>query len=153
MSVMGNRIRQKRIENNMSMEELGKKLGVHRAAIGKWENGDVDNIKRTSIEKMSRLFGVSPSWLMGFDDPTNVSLTYAAPGAETVKVKADHSPIIGKTSDRARLYEAAANVAEENIAVALKVLLSLAPRSDVVDGFKNTLPNGTEVFIEKDRKG
>lgn len=150
MSVMGNRIRQKRIENNMSMEELGKKLGVHRAAIGKWENGDVDNIKRTSIEKMSRIFGVSPSWLMGFDDPTNVSLTYAAPGAETVKVKADHSPIIGKTSDRAKLYEAAANVAEENIAVALKVLKSLAPRSEF--DYVAKTPSGSEVVIESERK-
>lgn len=152
MSVMGNRIRQKRVENNMSMEELGKKLGVHRAAIGKWENGDVDNIKRTSIEKMSRLFGVSPSWLMGYDDPTNVSLSYTAPNSEPVKVKPDHSPIIGKTSDRAKLYEAAANVADENIAVALKVLLSLAPSPGLIEGVTAKLENGTDVFIEKEKE-
>ena len=65
---MGERIRVLRKEHNMSMEELGSYLGVGKTAIFKYENGMVENLPRSSIEKMSRIFGVSPSYLMCFDD-------------------------------------------------------------------------------------
>lgn len=70
-NTMGERIRQKRLEHNMTMEELGAKLNVQKAAINKWENGSVENIKRSSIKKMAEMFECSPAWLMGFDDVTN----------------------------------------------------------------------------------
>ena len=65
MSTMGERIRNKRIENGLSMEELGQKLGVQRAAVSKWESGKVSNIRIPTIKKMADLFGCSPAWLMG----------------------------------------------------------------------------------------
>lgn len=52
-----------------TQEELGRKLNppVNRAAINKWERGLVANIKRSYIEQMSDLFGVTPSELMCFE--------------------------------------------------------------------------------------
>ena len=126
MSIMGDRIRQKRIENNMSMEELGDRLGVKKTAVSKWELGEVENIKRSSIEKMSYLFGCPPQWLMGFDDSNDVKLKYSAEGKEPIEVTVDARPIIGPASKRAELYEAALNVKEENIDVAINLLKSLS---------------------------
>ncbi len=68
MSDMGERIRQKRIEQGLSLEELGKMLGVQKTAVSKWELGAVENIKRNTIEQMANIFKCSPAWLMGFDD-------------------------------------------------------------------------------------
>lgn len=68
MNEMGKRIRQMRQELGLTMEELGEKLGVKASAVNKWENGTVENIKRSTIQKMSILFGCSPVWLMGFED-------------------------------------------------------------------------------------
>lgn len=65
---MGERIHQLRLQHNMSMDELGKYLGVGKTAIFKYEKGQVENLPRSSIEKMSILFGVSPSYLMCFDE-------------------------------------------------------------------------------------
>ena len=126
MSTMGDRIRIKRLENRMSMEELGQRLGVKRAAVNKWEDGTVENIRRSYIETMARLFDVSPSWLMGFDDAQDVSITYSAPSKEPLTVKADARPIIGPSSLRATLYQAALAVKEENLAVAIDLLKSLS---------------------------
>lgn len=67
MSDMGERIRQKRIEQGLSLEELGKMLGVQKTAVSKWELGAVENIKRNTIEQMANIFRCSPAWLMGFD--------------------------------------------------------------------------------------
>lgn len=61
---MGERIKQLRIANGLTQEELGKYIGVQKSAIRKYEKGDIQNIKRTSIEILSNLFKVSPSYLM-----------------------------------------------------------------------------------------
>ena len=65
---MGERIKQLRIANGLTQEKLGKYLGVQKSAIRKYEKGSVTNIKRTSIETMSKLFNVSPSYLMCIED-------------------------------------------------------------------------------------
>lgn len=65
---MGERIHELRMQHKMSMEELGKYLGVGRSAIFKYEKGEVENLPRSTIEKMAVLFGVSPSYLMCFDE-------------------------------------------------------------------------------------
>lgn len=64
---MGERIRELRMSHGMSMEDLGKFLGVGRSAIFKYEKGEVENLPRSTIAKMAGLFGVSPSYLMCFD--------------------------------------------------------------------------------------
>jgi len=68
MNLMGQRIREKRTEKGLSLEALGKLLGVQRAAVSKWELGAVENISQTKIIEMSKIFDCSPSWLMGFDE-------------------------------------------------------------------------------------
>lgn len=65
---MGQRIRNLRKEHKMSMEELGKCIGVGKSAILKYEKGEVENLPRSAIEKMASVFGVTPSYLMCFDE-------------------------------------------------------------------------------------
>lgn len=69
---MGERIKQLRIANGLTQEELGKYIGVQKAAIRKYEKGEVQNIKRSSIEILSNLFKVSPSYLMCINEENNV---------------------------------------------------------------------------------
>ena len=67
MSLMGDRIKMKREENDLTMAELGAILGVQASAVNKWEKGHVSNIKRSTIAKMADLFDVNPVWLMGLE--------------------------------------------------------------------------------------
>lgn len=64
---MGERIKQLRIQNNMTQEDLGKRLGVQKSAIAKYENGRVQNLKKSTIKKMADIFGVDPSYVLGMD--------------------------------------------------------------------------------------
>ena len=50
---MENRIRDLRIERGMTQEELGKAVGLKRAAINKYEKGVVVNIKQETIMKLA----------------------------------------------------------------------------------------------------
>ena len=64
----GTRIRELRIISNMSQEELGRRVGVQRAAIQKYEKGTVENIPLRTIEKIANVFSVSPTYLVGWDN-------------------------------------------------------------------------------------
>lgn len=66
--LMGSRIRSKRIEKSMTMEQLGNLVGVQKSAVNKWEHGIVKNMKRSIISKLANILDVSPAWLMGFDE-------------------------------------------------------------------------------------
>lgn len=66
---MGERIKKLRQEKGLTQEELGKYIGVKKAAIMKYEKGNVKNMKRSTIETLSKLFNVSPSFLMCLDEP------------------------------------------------------------------------------------
>ena len=125
MKQMGKRIHDKRVEKGLSMEELGKMLGVQRQTISKWEHGEVE-LKRSHVDKLSSIFNCSAAWLMGYENTKNVTATYEAEGMETVRLKVDHPPIIGQESLRAKLYQAAVNVAPENLETAISLLQTLA---------------------------
>ena len=47
---MGEIIKQLRKAHNLTQEELGKRLGVQKSAIAKYEKGRVENIKRSTIQ-------------------------------------------------------------------------------------------------------
>ena len=63
----------------MTQEELGAKVGVQKAAIYKYENGLVVNLKRSILEKLALALDTTPTYLMGMEDaePTQASLTKA----------------------------------------------------------------------------
>ena len=61
-------IRYLREKNNLTQEELANKLGLKKAAINKYENGTVENIKKNTIEDMAKIFEVSPSCIMGWEE-------------------------------------------------------------------------------------
>ena len=56
----------------LTQEELGNYVGVQKSAIAKYENGRIENLKRTTIEKLSELFGILPSELLGISATNNI---------------------------------------------------------------------------------
>lgn len=75
------RLRELRIKNNMTLEEVAEHVGLQKAAIYKYEHGIVINPKRGLIEKLANLFDVKPSYLLGME--------------ETPIVKAVKIPVLG----------------------------------------------------------
>lgn len=68
----GNILKQLRIEKGLTQEELGKLIGVKKAAIHKYESGIVQNMKRTTISKLANIFNVSPSYLLGYTNDKHI---------------------------------------------------------------------------------
>ena len=66
MSV-GENIKTLRLERGWTQEELGDRLGVKKAAVQKYESGQVQNLKQTTIRKLCEIFDKNPSYFI-FDD-------------------------------------------------------------------------------------
>lgn len=62
-------LKQERLAHQLTQEELGQLVGLKKAAIYKYENGLLSNPKRSLIEKLAKIFNVSPAYLLGIDSP------------------------------------------------------------------------------------
>lgn len=71
---MADRIRDQRLKMGLTQEELAAKLGLQKSAIAKYENGRVENIKRSVISKMAEILKCSPIYLMGWDSDGEIEL-------------------------------------------------------------------------------
>jgi len=67
----GEKIKTLRIALGMSQEELGEKIGVQKAAIHKYENDIVVNLKKSVICALAIALKCSPAYLM-FDDKSQL---------------------------------------------------------------------------------
>ena len=65
---MAGRIKERRLIMNYTQEELAGKLGLQKSAIAKYENGRVENIKRSIIANMANILECSPAYLMDWSE-------------------------------------------------------------------------------------
>jgi transcriptional regulator with XRE-family HTH domain len=63
----GLRIKQRRLELGLSVDELAKKVGKSRATIYRYENGDIKEIPMSVLEPIVRALHTTPQYLMGWD--------------------------------------------------------------------------------------
>ena len=67
MNTKGKNISEARKNAGLTMEELGKMVGVSRATIKRYESGEIANIPDDKIEKIAKATKVSEAFLMGWD--------------------------------------------------------------------------------------
>lgn len=72
MSYIGTMIKMLREQKDWSQEELGKRIGVGRAAVNKYEKGTVENIPLSTIEKQAQVLDTTPLHLLGWSESREV---------------------------------------------------------------------------------
>lgn len=68
----GEIIRKKRRELGLTQAQLGEKIGVNKSAIARYENGQIENIKRPIVAALSEVLNVSPLDILALPDTQNV---------------------------------------------------------------------------------
>jgi len=67
MKIFGERLRELRKEQGLSMMQLAKKLNVTDAAISNWEN-DINEPKISYLIDIAKYFNVSADYLIGLEE-------------------------------------------------------------------------------------
>lgn len=92
MSV-GERIKQRRLELNLSVDELAEKLNKNRATIYRYENNEIENMPTSVLEPLAKVLQTTPARLMGWEKSEDVDLE-KIPGIIT-PVQMKRIPILG----------------------------------------------------------
>lgn len=67
MSEISKRLKRAMELQECSISELSRRSGINKGLISRYVNGSVDP-KQSTVSALSRALGVSPIWLLGFDD-------------------------------------------------------------------------------------
>ncbi len=76
---LGERIKERREQKGLTLEEVGEYVGVTKSTVRKWETGDIENMKRDKIAKLAEALSVSPLYIMGMIDTYSMKDTIGNP--------------------------------------------------------------------------
>lgn len=66
-------IAKRRKELNLTLEDVGKIVGVGKSTVRKWETGDIENMKRDKIALLAKALQVSPLDVMNLDENSKLN--------------------------------------------------------------------------------
>ena len=69
---MGKRIRELRLSNQLTLEQVAQYVGVGKSTVRKWETGMIANMKRDKIASLAAVLKTTPAYLMGWDENTSL---------------------------------------------------------------------------------
>lgn len=64
---IGDRIKARRIELGLSVEELAKRLGKNRTTVYRYETGYIENLPIDILEPIAEALQTTPQYLMGWE--------------------------------------------------------------------------------------
>lgn len=96
---MGEILKELRLERGLTQEEVGKIIGVQKAAIQKYEKGDVENMKQESIKILAKYYGVTTDYLLGVEKKPDSQLEEYL---ETLKTRPELKMLFNLTKDATR---------------------------------------------------
>lgn len=65
-------IKNRRLELNMTLEEVSKQLEVSKPTLQRYESGVISNVPFEKVELLAEILQTAPSWLMGWCEDLKV---------------------------------------------------------------------------------
>lgn len=81
---LGLRIRNRRKELGMSVDELCRRIGKNRTTVYRYEKGDIENLPFDSIEQLAKALNTTPQYLMGWEAKEQKSKLSVTDGERTL---------------------------------------------------------------------
>lgn len=91
---IGERIKKRRQELNLSVEDIAKVLNKNRATVYRYESDEIENMPTSVLEPLSKILNTTPAYLMGWEDENSDPILENIPGIIT-PVKLKKIPILG----------------------------------------------------------
>lgn len=68
MTDIGKRIRDRRKELELSVEDVAKRLDKNRTTVYRYEKGDIENLPLETLKPLAEILETTPAYLMGWED-------------------------------------------------------------------------------------
>lgn len=66
---IGQRIKETRIQQGLSIDDLACKLAKNRTTVYRYENGDIENLPLGILDSLADALNTTPAYLMGWETP------------------------------------------------------------------------------------
>ncbi|MBB6622260.1 helix-turn-helix domain-containing protein [Clostridium gasigenes] len=70
-----NRLKNRRIELDMSYQDLASKTGLSKSTLQRYETGSIKNMPLDKLGILASALNVNPIWLIGFDEKEKIPTT------------------------------------------------------------------------------
>ena len=64
---IGERLRKKRKEKHLTLEQIGSFIGVSKQTVQRYESGQIENIPLSRLSELAKVLGTTPGYLMGWE--------------------------------------------------------------------------------------
>lgn len=138
MSLLQDRIKERRTELNLTLLEVANKLGVTEATVQRYESGEIKNIKHDMIVKIATILKCSPQYIMGWSNYVTEPASYNSINGDVTlsNIALGENNIINSEN----------NGNQEMLLEFSRILKELAPKDKI------TLMNMVYEFEEKHKK-
>ena len=65
---IGERIKKRRKQIDMSAETLAEKLGIAPSTIYRYESGDINKVSSEMVMQFADILRITPGWIMGWEE-------------------------------------------------------------------------------------
>lgn len=72
---MAQRIKNLRVSQNLTLEQVANEVGVGKSTVRKWETGMIANMRRDKIASLAKALHTTPAYLMGWIDEPHREIT------------------------------------------------------------------------------
>lgn len=79
-------IKTRRKELGLTQRQVADRVGVSEATVSRWETGNIANVKRSRIAQLAKALQISPSVIMGWEEPNTYSKIINIYPIETQKI-------------------------------------------------------------------
>jgi transcriptional regulator with XRE-family HTH domain len=107
---VGKRIKERRNELHMSVDELAVRLNKNRATIYRYEKGEIENLPIDILEPLAKALDTTPQYLMGWEDKPNTDDVTIGELLKMMRLQRnmtieEYSKEIGISTEDLRMYE------------------------------------------------
>lgn len=75
----GSKLKKRRLELGLTLEQVGQIVGVGKSTVRKWETGFIENMKRDKIALLAKALQTTPLFIMGVDDSDSFNNDKSSP--------------------------------------------------------------------------
>lgn len=107
---IGNRIKERRKELSISVEELAKRLNKNRTTVYRYEKGDIENLPIDILDPLAKALETTPAYLMGWENKPNKDVVTIGELLKIMRTNRnmtieEYSREIGISAEDLRMYE------------------------------------------------
>lgn len=122
MNNIGDLLKNRRKELNLTLEDVGKAVGVGKATVQKWESGMIQNMRSDKIESLAKILQIDPVQLVPRKYPITI---YAEDHKVDIPSKMPNDNPANLTKEQTRMYQALAALMKYDKQAAVELFKAL----------------------------